>query len=398
MSADFLALSTERRLSSIVALNGVSTLAQISQYGLGTALLPIALEAHGASPESIGVTSAAFWLGMLLGLLVAGQLTRWLGYRNTVIAGLVISAISFVLIPTIDFYWWSLPATAIGFGLGLRWIANETWLYRLSPAEARGRIVGIHETLIGAASVAGPLLIVALGAIKPDVFWIAAAIMMLAIPLLFIAVTLPTVDDAAINQHARTKPRGMISTIGIGVTFGALIAGLGGWIEGSILALLPVYSADVGLSSSNTAWLLTILGAGAMVCQFPLGWLADRKGVIWSAKLCTTFVTLAIIISLAFSGNFYALAITTFVIGGSTAGLLTLGIIWATLHSTGAALTSRLRQVSIVYTCLSASGPFAAGFIVSHTSSTSLFWQQFFIVLVLIIVLIIESKKKNIGT
>lgn len=383
MSADYLALSTERRVSSIVALNGVSTLAQTSQYGLGTTLLPIALEARGASPESIGITSAAFWLGMLLGLLVAGQLTRWLGYRSTVIAGLVISAISFVIIPTIDWHWWSLPAAAIGFGLGLRWIANETWLYRLSPAEARGRIVGVHETLIGAASVVGPLIIVALGAIKPDVFWAAAAIMMLAIPLLFMAVTLPAVDDAAINHHASTQPRGLMAMIGFGIAFGALIAGLGGWIEGSILALLPVYSADVGLSSSHTAWLLTILGAGAMACQFPLGWLADRKGVMWSAKLCTSLATLAIIISLIFGSNFYALAITAFLLGGVTAGLLTLGIIWATLHSTGAALTSRVRQVSIVYTTLSAAGPFAAGFIVSHTSSHSLFWQQLAVILVL---------------
>ncbi len=43
-------LSHQHRNLSIVALNAVSTLSQIGQYGLGTTLLPIALVAKGATP------------------------------------------------------------------------------------------------------------------------------------------------------------------------------------------------------------------------------------------------------------------------------------------------------------------------------------------------------------
>lgn len=105
------------------------------------------------------MTSSAFWLGMLFGLIVTDKLTRQFGYRNTVIIGLVISALSFILMPIVNWLRWALPAAAIGFGfsfsLGLRWIANETWLYRLAPRHARGRVVGIHETLIDFASIIG---------------------------------------------------------------------------------------------------------------------------------------------------------------------------------------------------------------------------------------------------
>ncbi len=138
-----------QRTASIVALNAVSTLAQIGQFGLATTLLPIALEAKKAMPDFIGTASSAFWVGMLFGLLVAGKLTRQFGYRNTVILGLVVSALSFAFMPILDWHWWALPPAVIGFGMGLRWIANETWLYRLAPEHARGRVVGIHETLIG---------------------------------------------------------------------------------------------------------------------------------------------------------------------------------------------------------------------------------------------------------
>src|SRR5450830_101318 len=262
-------LSTAQRTTSIVALNTVSTLSQIGQFGLGTTLLPIALEARHASAEFIGLTSAAFWFGMLAGLLVASQLTRSLGYRSTVILGLFISAISFLIMSLLNIDGWLIPAAGVGFGLGLRWIANETWLYRLAPEHARGRIIGIHETLIALASVAGPMIIVALGVSKPSAFWVAAAACMIAIPPLFIANKIPAVDHS--NSSVDSKPASqpnfntkLRQSLIFWFGFGGLIAGLGGWIEGSLLALLPVYVGDIGLSSKDTAWLLTIFGIGAM--------------------------------------------------------------------------------------------------------------------------------------
>lgn len=388
-------LSHKHRNLSIVALNAVSTLSQIGQYGLGTTLLPIALVVEGATPEQIGITSSAFWLGMLLGLLVTGQLTRTFGYRITVILGLIVSAISFAVMPLIAWQCWPLPAAAIGFGLGLRWIANETWLYRLAPAHARGKIIGIHETLISVAAIIAPLIIVGVGEIKPSAFWIAGAIIMVAILPLFIATTLPAVENSKESDSIKTLPsfnlgKNLKHSVAFLMGFGALIAGLGGWMEGSILAFLPVYSADIGLVSSDVAWLLTILGVGEMTCQFAIGWLADYKGVLWTAKLCALAAFVAATIAVVFGKSFISLAITMFILGGVGGGLLTLGIFWATLNDTGDNLSNRIRQVSIIYTILSATGPFVAGFIVSQAGSASLFWQQLVVILVIFTVLFIQ--------
>lgn len=380
-------ISPARRNFSIVALNAVSTLSQIGQFGLGTTLLPIALAAKGAAPTQIGIISAAFWLGMLGGLLVAGQFTRRLGYRMTVMLGLIVSALSFVLMPLVTWQWWMVPAAAIGFGLGLRWIANETWLYRLAPAHARGRIIGIHETLISIAAILAPLIIVAVGAVKPTAFWLAGAIIMLAILPLWMAATLNAVD-ANENTPTTALPHlnfKQVTTYLMG--FGALIAGLGGWMEGSILAFLPVYSADIGIASTDVAWLLTILGIGAMACQFAVGWLADNKGVLWTAKLCAVAALLAVMIAIVFGKHFTSLAISLLMLGGVSGGLLTLGIYWATLEDGAKNIENRVQQVSIIYTILSATGPLVAGFVIKHTSSASLFWQQLLVLLVMIVVL-----------
>ena len=110
------ALSLSTR--SIIALNIVSVLAQFGQYGLGTTLIPIGLKVRNATPENIGITSAAFWLGMLVGLVVAGQLTRKLGFRMTLVCGIAMSSLSFVLMPLINWHLWAIPAATIGFGTG----------------------------------------------------------------------------------------------------------------------------------------------------------------------------------------------------------------------------------------------------------------------------------------
>ncbi len=156
------------------------------------------------------------------------------------------------------------------------------------------------------------------------------------------------------------------------LSFGGLIAGLGGWIEGSLVALLPVYNTDVGLTSRDTAWLLTIDGIGAMAWQYPIGWLANHKGVTWTGELCTIVATLAILIALTTHANLQTLAAAMFLLGGTTGGLLTLGIVWAMQHSAGAELTNNLRQVSVTYTLFTAAGPLIAGFVVGHSNSASL--------------------------
>jgi MFS family permease len=387
MTEDTLSIPISRRTTSIIALNAVSTLTHISQYGLGTMLIPIALEAKNASPEIIGFTSAILWFGMLVGLLVAGKIIHAISYRNTVLLSIAISAASFIAIPFIDWHFWFFPAAILGCGIGLRWIANETWLYRLSPSSAQGRIVGIHEALIGLATIIGPLIIVALGASNARIFVVAAAIILAALGPLFMAQTLSATDslvDAVKPASKSTLNKNIIYWL----SFGGLIAGLGGWIENSLLAFLPVYATDIGLHSDKTAWLFTLLGIGAFVCQFPIGWLADIKGVNWAATQCAGITLFAVLFAIFFDQTFLSLAIIMFILGATLSGLLTLGIIWATQHSSGTALAGQMRQLSLTYTALSAISPFVAGFVVSHTSSQSLFWQQLVASIVLIAILL----------
>jgi MFS family permease len=175
------------------------------------------------------------------------------------------------------------------------------------------------------------------------------------------------------------------------LSLGAWLAGLGGWIEGALLGLMPVFAADQGLASADTALLTALLGVGGVLFQFPIGWLADLRGVAWAARWATAFAGTITVLTLGWAAGLWgdgtpgsaawALGALAVVIGGVSPGLLTLGLTHATQDPRGAAITAQVRQVSLVYTLLSAAGPLAAGSLIEATgSSLALLWQQLAVV------------------
>ena len=204
-------------------------------------------------------------------------------------------------------------------------------------------------------------------------------------------------EEAEPEQEQETKNiratwlHTLLASLKFWLAFGAIIAGLGGWIEGSLLAFLPMYTSAQDMGSNDAAILMTIIGVGATVWQFPLGWLADHRGVLWTAKLTTFLGTISVILVILFTKVFWILVVAVFLLGGLIGGMLTLGLIWATQHSNSAEMTKRVWQVSIVYTTFSASGPFATGYIIGMTNVNTIFWQH----IVVLALIGIALKREN---
>lgn len=121
------------RWPAIAALTAVSALAQIGQFGIGFMVLPVWLAQRGLDAPRAGLFSAAQWAGMLGGLLMAPWLTARIGAKRTVSLGLAATLVAFATIGELGWPLWLVPGLLTGLGIGLRWIANETWLYRLVP-------------------------------------------------------------------------------------------------------------------------------------------------------------------------------------------------------------------------------------------------------------------------
>ena len=84
---------------AVAALNAVSALAQIGQYGIAFVLYPLAMQARGQPAWQIGAVSSAIWVGMLLGLFTAPRIVARFGHGVVVATGLGLSSLALLVTP-----------------------------------------------------------------------------------------------------------------------------------------------------------------------------------------------------------------------------------------------------------------------------------------------------------
>ena len=384
------------RWRAIGALTAVSALAQIGQFGMGFMVLPVWLAHHGLDAPRAGLFSAAQWAGMVAGLLAAPCLAERIGAKATVTLGLAASIAAFATIGWLTWPWWLIPGMLTGLGIGLRWIANETGLYRLVPAQASGRVVGVHEALIAAAGVIGPALAVWCAVDGLITFAAGAGFTFAAaIPLWLTAsdasgVTTSRSGGRQLNEPAPITPQGRkqtqlstrstapqpatVMTIGPLVCLGMVVVAFGGLGDGALYGLFPLFAEGRGLSATQTATLLTCFGIGGMALQFPVGWFAQRASLAAAVVVCAATSALAVVSFALAAPASWLLAASALLLGGMNSAFITLGM-FAAASGEKTALTRNMRLVSLTFTISSIAGPLFAGFAMKALGSDMLMWQ-----------------------
>lgn len=352
----------------IVALNAVSTLSQLGQFGVGFIVMPIWLATRGMDAIALGLFGAAGWSGMLAGLIVAPRCLRRYSSKQVVIVSLLISSVGFALMPLVAWPVWLFSSFLIGLGLGLRWIANETWLYRIAPKPILGQIVGVHEALIAAAAIVPPALVAWLSTKDNKMIMIGILFNLMALlPLI-------NIGCVKINISASGKPKSSFFKVDAVTKIGMCIAAAGGIIDGALLALFPVFGLGRHFNETQIALLLTVIGVGAFLLQYPLGWLSDRKGVVRASLLAALVALVVSSLMLFLSMTFDILAILLFVFGGVTAAYLTFAIIAAASATDDERMAENISKVSITFTACSILGALLAGFLAAQLGSDALLW------------------------
>ncbi len=368
---------------AIFALTSVSTLAQIGQFGFGFMVLPLWLADHGIDPARAGVFASLQWVGMLAGLMGTPWLVARMGPRHAVLAGLLISAAGFTLMPWVTWPMWLLSAVLIGAGLGMRWIANESWLYGLVPPAWSGRVVGAHETLISLAEIIAPGLALAVGS-SGNAPFVAGIVMSLsaALPL-----WLARQPDHVEIDHSTAAPGQLQLPV---VQLGLATALVGGLCAGALYGLFPQFAAARHLSATQTASLLAVLGVGAMLWQIPVGWLADRAGL--AGAVLAAALTALLACALLLPGNPLALGVGVFLLGGVSAAFLTLAVYAAATRPAGQ-IARVMRWITVTYTGASIIGPLGAGIAMKTISTDALIWQEAVLTLILALLALLCASR-----
>lgn len=353
---------------TIVALNAVSTLSQIGQFGIGFVMLPLWLTQHGLNAAQLGMFASAEWLGMLAGMAVAPRLNTRFGHRAVIAIGLLVTTLALALMSGTHWPVWLPAAALIGLGMGLRWIGLEPWLYQIAPGDARGRLVGFHETLIGIAPILAPILtkwagIAGSAPLVLGMGFTASALL----PLAFARPAPEEALESAAHSHP-IAPRAHRDILALGV----VVAVIGGVTEAAFSGLFPIFGVGRSLSADQMVTLLTVFGLGGLLLQYLAGWLADHRGLAF-AMLVNAASTVLIAVIAALPLGFGGLAITIFALGGTITAYLTLAIIASTQAGDGD-LSVNVRLISMAYTASSIFGPLSAGAAMNKLSSEALIW------------------------
>ena len=255
-------------IAGVIATVSVFAMAQ----GLTYPLLSFILERQGTSSALIGLSAAMTPSGFIVSAPMIPALARRFGAGATALTCAGLATILLALIGwTQDLFAWFPLRFLLGAVINPLYVPSEVWVISLAPTERRGRVMGIYTTIISAGFAAGPLSLILVGSQGWPPFLVGiAAFVVCGMCLASVLPRLPTIDDGGREASVRSfLPHAPVLLLAVMVAAA---------LEQGILSLLPIYALGYGLGEASMSGLLTVLIAGNIALQVPLGLAAERLG------------------------------------------------------------------------------------------------------------------------
>ena len=272
---------------------------------------------EGFSAAELAIVTSGYYLGFLLGARFTPRMIQRVGHVRVFAALGSFTSAGLLAFPLLtDPVAWTVLRILLGFCMSGIFVAAESWLNNASTNQTRGKVLSaymIAQTL-GMIGAQGLLM---LGDAGTSVLFICASILVSIsfAPILLSVAPAPTVEIArpmSMRALLRASPLGAVGIFLLGCMF-ATQSGMG-----------AVFGSELGLSADRIALFVAMLFAGALVLQYPIGWLSDqidrRKVIIGSAFLGGVFCVAG-----WFAGdNGLLLLVVAFFTGGVTTPLYAL--------------------------------------------------------------------------
>lgn len=306
---------------TIWTLIAIVCIAGLNQ-GLTLPLLAILLEQQGVSSLANGFNAAALYIGIILISPFMEIPLRRLGYKTTILFGLILVTVTTILLPFLQgLTIWFILRMFMGVGDSILHYSSQMWVTKITPIERRGRDLSMYGLAYGVGFGIGPLGIKLLG---------------IGLWAPFVAVSLFSVIAFGLLQRLKNDFPAPVEVTSKGqnkyltvfrLAWLALIPSfLYGYMEASLNGSFPVYALRNGMSAELVAIILPSFVVGSLILQLPLGTLSDKIGrqkvmmgcaiVGGAAFLCIPFagssawmIMVLLAIAGAAVGSFYSLGL-----------------------------------------------------------------------------------------
>jgi len=285
--------------------------------GLQGTLLGVRGDIEGFSTFQMSFVMSAYFIGFLGGSRMAPDLIRRVGHVR-VFAALAsfISAVMILYPAFANPIAWFAGRVIIGFCFSGVYVTAESWLNNAADNRNRGKALSLYMIvqMVGIVSAQGLLLVGDPSGY--ETFVLASVVISISFgPILLSISPTPAFDTAkrmSLRRITEISPLGVVGMFLLGGIFSAQFG------------MSAVYGAAAGMTLAQISAFVASFYIGALVLQFPLGWLsdrADRRILIMGVAAIGCAAALG---GMMLGGHYRILLVAAFLTGGMTNPLYSL--------------------------------------------------------------------------
>jgi MFS family permease len=277
--------------------------------GLQGTLLGVRGADAGFSASTMAIVMSGYFAGFLIASQVVSGMIRRVGHVRVFAAlGSFVSA-ALIMFPALqDPIAWTLFRFILGFCFCGVYVTAESWLNNSASNETRGQALSAYMIVQMMGIIAGQALLV----VPDESGWLLFVIPSILVSISFAPILLsisptPAFDSTkpmTLRELYQVSPLGMVGMFLLGGIFAAQFG------------MSAVYATQIGLSLGEISLFISSFYVGAVLMQYPLGYLSDRMDRRKLITLVAIAGGAASILAMMSGGWLYGLMAAAFIVGG----------------------------------------------------------------------------------
>lgn len=277
--------------------------------GVQGTLLGIRGGIEGFSTFEMSLVMSAYFVGFLGGSRLAPGMIRRVGHVRVFAALASLISAVMILYPTFpNIIVWSFGRVLIGFCFSAVYVVAESWLNNAADNSNRGQALSLYMIVQTLGIVIAQALLLTADPSGFVLFVIPSVLVSVAITPILLSITptpaFDTTKPMSLKELVNFSPLG---SVGMAIVGGIFAAQFG---------MSSVYGAEAGLSVAQISIFVSSFFVGAIILQYPIGWLSDRIDRR-QLVIAVCFVgVMASMLGFFLGADFNLLLVSAFILGG----------------------------------------------------------------------------------
>ncbi len=285
--------------------------------GMQGTLLGIRGGIEGFDTMMMSIVMSAYFVGFLGGSRMAPGMIKRVGHVRVFAALASLISAVMILYPTFpNVIVWSLGRVLIGFCFSAVYVTAESWLNNAATNENRGQALSLYMIVQTLGIVIAQALLLTADPSGFVLFVIPSVLVSIAVtPILLSISPTPAFDTTkpmSLRELLNFSPLGCVGMFLLGGVFSAQFG------------MASVYGAEAGLSVAQISMFVAMFFVGAVVLQYPIGYISDRMDRRYLIIAVSLIGAAGSFLGMAQGHIFTTLLVSAFVVGGMSNPLYSL--------------------------------------------------------------------------